>query len=292
MSNFFNQGFRAATSRPGLAGLLYAFNLVIGIIVTVPIFLALNSIVGTTGFSGELSSQFDIALWMDIMEDALPTFQSFQIQLLWILPVFFLWKVASSVGVIHTLHTHGARSFWQGVGEYTGRAVLLALVFLVPLIAIVIGIAIVTFVLTMVWTGEIGIFWIYFVFLPVSVILSFAFLDLMHDYARMELVVGNRPVMESMISGLAWPFRHGGSNTIYIGWFIVAIIVLILPTIVDFREGGLWGVFLIQQILLFLRAGITVGWFGSEVAYYDAVVTDEMPAIADIEPGFAEQGAT
>lgn len=291
MSHFFNQGIRTATSRPGLAGLLYAFNLVIGIIVTVPIYLTLNSVVGATGFSGELSSQFDITLWMDIMEDALPTFQALLIQLLWILPLFFLWKVVSSVGIIHTVNTDGARSFWQGIGEYTGRAVLMGLVFLVPLIAIVIGIAIVTFVLTMIWTGEIGAFWIYFVFLPVSVILGFAFLDLMHDYARMELVVGNKPVMESMISGLMWPFRHGGSNTIYVGWFVVALVVLILPMIIDFRVGGLWGIFLIQQILLFLRAGITVGWFGSEVAYYDSVVTAEMPAIADIETNFADEGA-
>ena len=286
---FFKQGFAAATARPGLVGLLYAFGLVVALIVTVPIFLTLASVTGTSGFSPVLSAQFDVALWADIMEDAGSTFQALQLQLFWIIPFFLLWKTASSVGVISTLYTNGATSFWEGLGEYTGRAVLLALVFLVPIVALSVGIAVVTFALTMIWTGEVGGYWIFVVILPVMIVLGFALLDLMHDYARMELVIGNKPVMESMISGLTWPFRNGGAAVLYAGWFIVALILIAVPTIIDLRPGGLWGVFLLQQIVLFVRAATTVGWFGSEVAYYDAVVTAEMPSIAEEEPTFTKE---
>jgi hypothetical protein len=224
---------------------------------------------------------------MDIMEKALPTFQALQFQLLWIVPVFLLWKVASSVGIIHTLSSDGLRGFWHGVGEHTGRAVLLALVFLVPLIALVIGIVILGFVLSAVFSGEVGLFWVFGVVLPTLLISGFATLDLMHDYARMELVIKRRPVMESMMKGFMWPFRHARSIIIYISWFIVALVVLVLPTIIDFRPGGFWGVFLLQQLLLFVRAGITIGWFGSEVAYYQGTVEEQLPLIASAE---AESG--
>ena len=276
----FSNGFNSALNRPGLAGLLYGFHLILAVIITVPIYLTIGSTTSITGFSSELAQQFDIALWMDIMEDAAPTFQAMQFQLLWIVPLFLLWKVAASVGIIHTLNSEGMRGFWQGVGEHTGRAVLLALVFLVPLIVLVIGVAILIFVLGLLFSGEVGLFWIYAVLLPTILICGFATLDLMHDYARMELVIRRKPVMESMMTGISWPFRHGGSVAIYVGWFVIAGLALALPTVIDIRPGGFWGVFLLQQVFLFVRAGITVGWFGSEISYYHSVVSTELPLIA------------
>ncbi len=226
---YFRQGILTAGRRPALAGLLYGVNLVIGLLVTVPIYLALNSATATTGFSSDLATQFDIALWADVMEDALPALTGLLSQLFWIFPLILLWKAVASIGIICTLHTQGLRSFWQGIGEYAGRAILLAIAFLVPIAALLIGIGISIFVLSAIWPGEVGVYWIYLVFLPVSLVAGLALLDLMHDYARMELVIGKKKVLESILTGLSWPFRHFNSIGLYLVWFVIALILLAIP---------------------------------------------------------------
>jgi hypothetical protein len=45
--------------------------------------------------------------------------------------------------------------------------------------------------------------------------------------------------------------------------------------------GAVWLLFLAQQIVFFLRAGVTVAWFGSEVSYFERVQYRESPLIAD-----------
>jgi len=69
------------------------------------------------------------------------------------------------------------------------------------------------------------------------------------------------------------------SSTVYIVWFIVGASIVILPALISQWMGGLWLVFLIQQVVLFCRAGISVGWFASEHALYEAAVA--LPAIAE-----------
>jgi len=213
------------------------------------------------------------------MQDAGPVFQALVAQLIWITPVFLVWKIASSVGILHTLGTDGSRSFWQGVGEYTPRGLLVGLLFLVPLVVFLVGFAIVAGVLSWAFPGEVASFWIRLTVLPIFLILGIALLDQMHDYARMALVIGHRPVVESFLSGLKFPFQFGLSSTIYIIWFVVGASILILPTLIAQWMGGLWVVFLIQQVVLFVRAGVSVGWFASEHALYEAAIAP--PAIAE-----------
>ncbi|MCZ6758147.1 MAG: hypothetical protein O7C39_07675 [Bacteroidetes bacterium] len=287
----FRQGISTAARRPRLVGLLYGVNLVAGFIVTVPIYLALNSATATTGFSSELATQFDIVLWADVLEDALPTLVGLFSQLFWIFPVVLLWKAVASIGIIVTLYSRGLQSFWHGVGEYSGRAIVLALAFLVPVAALGVGIAISVFILSAIWPGEVGGFWIFVVFIPVSLVIGLSVLDLMHDYARMELVIGTKTVGKSVLSGVLWPFRHFNSIGLYAGWFVIALILLSVPTMIDVRTGGLWGVFILQQLFLFARAGVTVAWFGSEIELYDTALMGELPAIARVEaePAFGEE---
>jgi len=283
VTGYFRQGISNMARRPGLAGLLYGVNLVIGLLVTIPVYLALDAATATTGFSSDLATQFDITLWADVMEDAFPTLRGLLNQLFWIIPLILLWKTVASVGIISTLHTRGVRSFGQGIGEHAGRAIVLALAFLVPVIALFVGLGISVFILTAIWSGEVGGFWVILVFLPLTLVGGLALLDLMHDYARMELVIGEKKVVESILKGLSWPFRHFDSIGLYLAWFVVALLLLAIPTLIDIRPGGLWGVFVVQQFFLFTRAGVTIGWFGSEIDLYDSAQTADLPAIARVE---------
>jgi len=292
-------GLTGIRRRPGLVLLLFGTNLALAFVLSVPVYIMLGSAVGATGFSEELARGFDIVLWFDLIEEMGDVLQALQFQLLWMIPLYLVWKAAASAGLIHALRGDAVRSFWEGVGRYTGRAVLLGLAFLVSAVLGIIGVVMVALVLATAWPGEVGAFWINFVLAPTLLISVLAVLDLMHDYARMAIVIDEKKVMAAALTGLAWPFRHGQASRLYLVWFVPAALLLVLPTVFDMNAaaatgGAIWGLFLVQQGLLLARAAVTVGWFGSETALYEAVRLREMPLIAAAEDAAASatDGAT
>lgn len=100
---YLSNGFSSARSRPKLAAILYVANLALGLIVSIPLFVAFAQATAESGYGPELAENFDLSIWADIVEQSGPVFQSLISQLLWILPLLFLWKVASSVGLVHAL---------------------------------------------------------------------------------------------------------------------------------------------------------------------------------------------
>ena len=73
---------------------------------------------------------------------------------------------------------------------------------------------------------------------------------------------------------------------IYLAWFLLALVTIIAPSILDWKlpattASGVWSLFLAQQLVFLFRAAITVGWWGSEVDYYERVASQELPLIAD-----------
>lgn len=278
-------GWRGIRRHPGLVALIYAMNLVMALILSVPVYIGLGSTVGVTGFGQDLARGFDVVLWADIVEKASDILRALQFQLLWMVPLYLVWKAAAAVGLIHALRGDQVRSFWQGVGRYSAKALLLGIGFLILTLAGGVGIVIVVVVLVAVWPGEVGTFWTGLVIAPTLGISLLAMLDLMHDYARIALVVDDKSAWQALLGGLAWPVRHGRASWLYLAWFVPAAVLLLLPTLFDMTAtaatgAAIWGLFLVQQVLMALRAAVTVGWFGSETALYEMVRLNEMPLIA------------
>ena len=287
-------GLTGLRRRPGLVVLLYAMNLVLALALSFPVALALGGTIGPTGFGDDLAAGFDIVLWADIIEEAGDALLAALLHLLWIAPLYLIWKAAAAVGLIHALRGDQIRSFWQGVGRYTLKAVLLGIAFLVLTgIGAVVTLG-VMLVLSAVWSGPVAGFWINAVITPTLLISLLAVLDLMHDYARMALVINEENVLKALGTGIVWPFRHGQASRLYLIWFAPAAVLLLLPTVLDMNAAAatgstVWGLFLAQQILLLLRAAVTVGWFGSETAFYETIWLREQPLIAEEEaPSEAE----
>ncbi|MDG1755453.1 MAG: hypothetical protein P8H65_10800 [Rhodothermales bacterium] len=267
---YLSNGFSSARSRPKLAAILYVANLALGLIVSIPLFVAFAQATAESGYGPELAENFDLSIWADIVEQSGPVFQSLISQLLWILPLLFLWKVASSVGLVHALSKGGGHSFWQGIGKYTGKAFVLGLLYLVPAVVLLIGIILFAAILGGLFTGEVGSFWVQFVFTPLVLFLGFAFIDMMHDFGRMELVLGRKGIMDSWFAGMKWPLQSGAANSVYISWMMIGLVVLLFTFGIDFGMGGIFLAFVMQQLFLFARAMVTVSWIGSEVYVYEA----------------------
>ena len=279
-------GLTALRRRPGLAVLLFAVNLALAFVLALPLYAALQDAVGATGFGPDLAAGFDLVLWTELGAALGAALRGIGWQVLWIVPLYVLWQAAAAVGLIHALQGLQIRSFWQGVGRYTGRAVLLALSFLVLLVIVVVIIFGLAIILAGLWSSEAGSFWINFVILPTMLIAGVAVLDLMHDYARIALVVEEQPVHRAMATGLGWPRRHGQASLLYLVWFALAMVLLLAPTLFDAEAaaattGGVWILFLIQQLCLLLRAAVTVGWLGSETYFFETIRLREAPLIAE-----------
>ncbi len=281
-------GLAGIRRRFGLVVLLYGVNLALAFVLSVPVYFALQSSVGPTGFGADLAGGFDFVLWADIMEKAGAVLRALPLQLLWMTPLYLLWKTAASVGLIHALRGEQIRPFWQGVGRYTGKALLLALLFLVPLVVWIVLTLVAALMLGAILEGEVGGFWLNLVIVPTLLVGGLAVLDLMHDYARIALVVAEQPVGKAAATGIAWPFRHGQASWLYLAWFVPALLLLLLPALLDANAvaataGAVWGLFLLQQFVLLLRAAVTVGWIGSETAFYEMIWIREAPLIAERE---------
>ena len=274
-SRFLSEGWSASLKRPGLAGLLYAGNLVLGIILSIPILMAFSQAVSETGYSPELAKEFDIALWADLMQESGPMVSTMLRQLFWIIPVFYLWKVGSTIGVVYAMRGERDGSFWAGLGKYGGRALLLGLPFVAMAVVAIVGILLLTVVLGFALPGEVIQFWIRFVGAPILILMLLAILDLMHDFARLELVLRERPVMTSWWAGIGWFFRSGSAQAIYLTWLIISVVALIVPFWVDLAMGGLFLAFLFQQALLYVRSLVTVGWLTSEVMLFEELTVED-----------------
>ena len=267
--------------RPGLAGILYGINITMGVILSIPIFIAFAAAISDSGFSPEMAEQFDIGLWADMLEETGPIFQILMGQLIWMIPLIYIWKVASSVAVVHAVQGSGEGSFWQGVGQHTGRALLLGLPFVGMALTLLIAVVILVTILGFLLTGEVVQFWIRFVFTPIILFIGLAFVDMMHDFARIELVVGKKKIMESWFAGVTWFLHSGTAHAVYLGWLAIGLVTMILPLWANVAVGGLFLAFLLQQTLLFIRSMVTVGWIASEVMLYEDLVDEDVEVDED-----------
>ena len=278
-------GFSSIARHPGLVVLLYAVNGLLAFVLSIPIYNTLADLVGPTGFGPDLAGGFDVVLWSDIIEAAGPAFGAVAAQLLWVVPLYLVWKTAAHVGLIHALRGSQVRSFWQGVGRYTGRALLLTLLYSLVLPVVVFVLPVAMMFLGAFWQGEAANFWITAVILPTLFITFLSVLDLMQDYSRTALVTESQSVASAWWTGIKWPFQHGAASRLYVMWFVLAATALALPTLLDlsFTAGTnvtIWLLFVLQQIALLARAAVTVGWIGSEVAFFEDVRLRQMPLIA------------
>jgi len=238
-SQYIKSGFESAKAQKGLAAIIYVGNLAMGLLLSIPLMVAFSGATGASGFSDEMAEGFDLALWADLMESSGPLVQTLISQLFWILPILFVWKMASSAGLIHAQSDGGGKSFWKGLGKYTWKTTVLGLLYMVPTVIVIILVVIAAALLSAVLTGEVGSFWVQFVFTPLALFLGIALIDMMHDFGRIELVRGNKGIMDSWFSGMKWPLQSGNANSIYIGWMIFGMAFLFLPFVLNFSMGGL-----------------------------------------------------
>ncbi len=279
------EGGRLTRLRWPLVVLLYAVNLVIALVMAIPIYRGTVRHLGGTGFGADLIESFDLILWSELGEKLLDTLAGLGWQLLLVLPIYWIWKTAAHVGVIYALHNGAAWPFWRGAGYYTGRGLVIGLIFLpIKIIWLVLSIIIAATVRSF-FPGEVGIFWSIAILLPILLVAGLAVLDLFQHYARLALIIRHDPVGKATRAGFSWPFKYVAAWAVYALWFFISLIVgfttIVLNAKLHVGVSAILLGFLIQQISLLTRAGVTVAWLGSEVNLFERTHISELPLIAD-----------
>lgn len=287
------EGLKAARRRPALTLLVYIVNLSGALLLSTLFFRLLVDTIGVSGFGDQKLLDFDTLIWQEAMAAGGGRLVGILTHLLWIVPLYVVWRVVEGMGLIYAHHQGGAWSFWRGVGHYLMRGLALALIWLPVRVIALGGVFVGATGLASLWEGEIGTFWSMLVILPAAVITVLAMIDLFERYGRLAMIVRHERIFSAFATGIGWPFRHGSASFLYLFWFFVGLAVLIAPTFIGAQGAttiaGIWGAFFIQQIVLLVRAAITVAWTGSEVALFEEVWMTRPSTVAehDVRPAVA-----
>lgn len=272
-ASFSVQGMARMWSRRGLVALIYLLGLAIAVLVGSGMFRLLGYEIGSTGFSPRLVKQFDIVVWADFWKEIASGMAAIVRQAVVAGLLIMLWKVASSVGLIHALHDDGKKSFWEGVSRYTVRGLGLGVLYLLPML-ILAGILLAIAYAMAKSMGQVGTFWMWGAIVPLALICLIAVFDLFHDYARIHLVLRGTTIRRAWLEGIKWPFKHFRAVLLYKIWFWISAILWLAVLVVGFylpdqAVGAVFAAFLLQQVLILGRTGAYVSWIGAEVAFFE-----------------------
>ncbi|MBL7978609.1 MAG: hypothetical protein JNN12_09720 [Bacteroidetes Order II. Incertae sedis bacterium] len=273
----FTEGIKNAAQRPKLILLLWLMGLVIAAFMAIPATFALEAFAHVLPEGNPdiwKTPAHQTAFW-ELLIRVRSAFGTTLLNLLWVLPLVWIWKVAYAVGLYHAFRTETPGTFREGVARYWSKGMALSLRFVVLSIGIQVVLITLFMVLGLMMQGERVLFWLFAVIWPTLAISAYALIALFQDYARVAVVLAHVSPKAAFRSGLRFPFRYGNASKLFLLWFAVTLFVGILPNVIELRFGftspvASWIVFLLTQILLFIRAAAIVAWHSSNVVFYTA----------------------
>lgn len=291
MIEHFRSGVRFAVRNPATVAALWAIHFIVGLIVALPMANAVR-LLGDTGFGPDMAARADVGVLADMTESIGSGFGLVLLNLLWALPLLAVVRALAAVGIINRARNGGIRSFMDGVSRFGPRSLVLAIPFFI-VTAIAQGAVFLALAMAGSAIGERGNVLLFVVALPVGLLVVGAIADCMRDYGQITLVTRGAGIWDAFARGLAWPLQHPRSLVLYGAWMVAAIAATVLPLVFELNlaaatTSGILTLALLQQMLLFVRAGVTVGWYGSETGYYEEKMADELPLIADAGPSAEE----
>ena len=282
--NVLSNSFRQTFGSVRLVGLIYCVTLVLGLLVALPFYNTLNAEAqGSLAFL-KLLDGFDYTVYADFMHNSQKGISSlFSVGRL--LGVFYIFLSIFFAGGILTRFAQpglpfNAGSFWQGCTEYAGRFSgsfgVTALFLLVETIIWLVAGSLVGFALSDSLT-ERGLFWIGAVFFA-GFVLTSTLLLCIGDYAKVVMFrEDERNPFRAFGRAGRLVLKHF-ARTYGLYWMLILIgsalfgLYFLLDSLIPMSNWATIGLMLlIQQSLIFARAGLKVWSLGVAYSVYDTL---------------------
>lgn len=280
LAKAYYKGFRAATRTPRMILLIYITNLILGLIVAVPFFTAMNAGAGNSVAMNQLLDDFNFTVFSDLVRNAEEAVKALNSQVFTVAAAYFLLSVFFIGGILKIAEEkkYTVSSFFRYSGVGFFRYLLLDVVMLVAH-AVWLGIIAVLAVLVNKITGPRATSeWLFYYTnggLAIFYLLGAFFILMVSDYGKFFLHKRkSHNFLKGSWKGLGFVLRHFGKTYTLFLLLIAAPIALFV--FYFWLEGkiemgsavGLLLLFLVQQAFMIVRIGFRVWILSSQFLLY------------------------
>jgi hypothetical protein len=274
------KGFELFRTHKRIIVIYYLANLIPGVVVTIPVWAALNKFAGNSLMGQKLAGPFDMDFLFEFLHYNKGIFSTMPVLVFVVFILYGFLSLFLSGGVFSAYHNpkaYQAGLFWQGAGKYFGRYVRL----------LVLGLP-VYFLLFTFQFAESGLrkllfgddpyqyitYWGNWLRLGIS-FLGVIIIFLIFDYARIDAVLNDeRRMLLSLWRGIKFTF---GNFIRTFGLAVSILLVGILALLVYNLVADLFGaanslvvvlLIITQQFYLVVKIGLKLTLYGSELSLY------------------------
>ncbi len=279
----YSNGFIKAAKLKKMAALIYVITLIMALLLAVPFRTMLGKIAGNTTAINSLVKGFNFSTYSDFLRTAGHALAPFASAAIWFGILYLVFTVFFAGGVLKILtgedKKFSARIFFESCAAFFFRFLRLAFYLLIlqlifafiifmPLGAIL-GIASGTVQneASLFYTALAGI---------VIYLFFFLFILTIGDYAKIIIFINDSPKsFKSVWLSVKFVFKHFFSTYfLYLLLLIAPVLMFLIYFFLDSTIGMISGftilvMFLIQQILVWLRTWIKIWFLGSELSLYE-----------------------
>lgn len=280
----YSAGVVSAVKSKRMTTLIYAVTLLLALVLAIPFHNALSIRAGNTMALSSMVKHFDYTTYTDFMRQAGRALSPLLVEAFWMGVFYLIFTIFFSGGVLTVLNEQNSftiKNFLSGCGKYFFRFLRLAIYMIISEVIIV---SLLMFAMGAILAGaypavqtEASLFYIFVAGSIIGILLLILLLNI-SDYAKIILFRDDsKKVFKSIWGSIKFVFRHFfGAYTLFLLLLIAPVIFFILYLWLDSSIGMVSGItifimFLIQQILIWLRTWVKIWFLGGELSYFDMI---------------------
>ncbi len=305
----FSAGFITAAKSKKMTTLIYAVTLLFALILAIPFHSVLRNQIGSSMAPELLFKHFDYTVFSDFMRTSGKALNPFFGAAVWMGIFYLVFSVFFAGGVLNVISSpenkFSVKNFLEGCGVYFFRFLRLAVYMIfIYFILTAAAVMIISAVIALMYESgqnETALFYIFLTGAIIFALLLIVFLAIA-DYAKIILYrTESKKVIKSIWLSIKFVFRHFfGAYILYVLVLAALVLFFFLYFVLENSIGmssalTVLMMFLVQQILIWLRTLVKIWFLGSELSYYDLnpkiikAAADETPAAGEESemPGIA-----
>jgi hypothetical protein len=282
--NSYSSGLEAAAKSKKMVTVIYAFLVLLALIIALPFRSVLSGLAGNTMELNPLLRHFNYSVYFDFMNSSGKYIKPFVSTAIWMGAFYYLFTVFFTGGILNILSNESRKfsvtDFLSGCGEYFFRYLRLGIYLLV--IQFIAGIIIflpLSKILSDNYDSTQNEASLFYIFLAGAAVFAIIFILILiaGDYAKIILFRNNsKKVIKALLKSFGFVFRNLiGAYALFIIIFLVPVFLFLIYLLIDSSPGMISTVtilimFIVQQMYVWLRVFIKIWLLGSELSFYKA----------------------